>query len=217
VANIQIENIDSVPPIKVAEILNNLYHLYEAKAAQLGLEVLNKNANSHFTVAAGLENSPKDEPAERIATLSLMMLRSVASIRQEEKINVTLKMGMSSGAVTAGLTGTAIYSYDLWGDTCLVAAELANQANQDCILVSEETCWYLSNRNYQMEPKEVINFMDLVSVKSYRLQGRRSSIAQTIDENGQPRSHSLSGSGGPPRSPSPSVGSAWDYVPSTNA
>ena len=89
---------------------------------------------------------------------------------------------MASGPMIAGLTGSVHFNYDIWGDTCMIAKELARNAPANSILVSEETRWFLSNKNFILEPHRDISIVELMSVKTFLFKGKRSDNNKTFLE-----------------------------------
>jgi class 3 adenylate cyclase len=96
--------------------------------------------------------------AEQVMELALAINKAVSysNIRSENKIAVSVKIGMHTGPVTFGVTGLSglskKYNYDIWGHTVTIANNLANFAPSNSIVVTDEAYFYIGSRNYVLEP-----------------------------------------------------------------
>jgi class 3 adenylate cyclase len=61
-------------------------------------------------------------------------------------IDLTLRIGIAAGAVTAGVIGVHKVAYDVWGDTVNLAARLEGLARGGQILISAEARSQLEGR-----------------------------------------------------------------------
>ena len=63
----------------------------------------------------------------------------LAKLRRENIHDVSMRIGIHSGPVVAGVIGKRKYSYDVWGDTVNVAAKLEQAGSAGHILLTAET------------------------------------------------------------------------------
>jgi class 3 adenylate cyclase len=88
-------------------------------------------------VAAGVPKSWPDH-AHAIAELALRIQDHVAA-NQINGHRLSLRIGINSGPVTAGIIGTHKSAYDLWGDTVNTASRMESEGVPGAIQVSPAT------------------------------------------------------------------------------
>ncbi len=90
------------------------------------------------------------------------MLKTVKQYSNKQHLSnlgdFSIRIGIHSGNAVAGVTGTKMINYDIWGETPMLSSHLSRIAPLNSILVSEETYWYLSTKNYLFEPAEMVHF-----------------------------------------------------------
>ena len=186
-AKIDIDEINEQTPDKVLDLLNRVYSVVENRSEQLGCEVIKKNANNSLLIIGGLYPGKQkiksheihfffkgvfDEltPAEQIVELALAIHRAVSysNIRAENKIAISVKIGITCGPITLGLTGLSglsnKYNYDAWGQTVEIAHKLAQSAPSNAIVVSDEAYFYIANRRFVLEPMTTSTHMKMYTV-----------------------------------------------------
>ena len=58
--------------------------------------------------------------------------------RNDRMLSLSLRIGLHTGPVVAGVIGTRKFSYDLWGDTVNIANRIEAACPKDCILISTQ-------------------------------------------------------------------------------
>jgi adenylate cyclase len=76
-----------------------------------------------YMAASGVPD-PSPDHARRAALLALDMRDAIATSAFASQPNLTLRIGINSGAVVAGVIGTKRFLYDLWGDTVNIASRM---------------------------------------------------------------------------------------------
>src|SRR5260370_9070607 len=73
--------------------------------------------------------TPRSNHARMAAKFALDMVAATGRLRSRLPAPVTIRVGLHSGAVMAGVIGTRKFPYDVWGDTVNIAAR-KNAATQ---------------------------------------------------------------------------------------
>ena len=120
-------------------------------------------------VATGLSRSAVNH-AEKIADLALEMQKAFRDFRQENQVDLKLRIGVHSGAVIAGVIGERKFSYDLWGNTVNIASRMESEGIADQIQISAETRNMLSD-TYRTSPRGEISVKGHRSRLTYLLEG----------------------------------------------
>ncbi|HBY75950.1 MAG TPA: PAS domain S-box protein, partial [Cyanobacteria bacterium UBA11148] len=99
----------------LVNMLNRIFSGFDELTQRYGLEKI-KTIGDAYMVAGGL---PKFRPdhAEAIADMALDMLQVIERFNAEQGESFSIRIGIHTGSVIAGVIGTKKFSYDLWGDT----------------------------------------------------------------------------------------------------
>ena len=106
-------------------------------ADRYGLEKI-KTIGDAYMVAGGVPE-PRPDHAEAVARMALAMLRTVDELPQVAE-RLSLRIGLHSGPVVAGVIGRRKFAYDLWGDSVNTASRMEYQGTANRIQVTSATC-----------------------------------------------------------------------------
>ena len=120
----------------LVSLLNDLFTRFDAHIDVVGAEKI-KTIGDAYMVATGLRG--ETDHAEKMVDLAIAMQQGFAEFRQENKLDLKLRIGIHSGAVVAGVIGKQKFSYDLWGNTVNVASRMESEGVADRIQISAET------------------------------------------------------------------------------
>jgi len=122
---------------ELVAFLNSIFSEFDHLAQKYGLEKI-KTIGDSYMIAGGLPN-PRPDHAETMAEMALNILRVKKRFHVTGHKNVSIRVGISTGPVQAGIIGTQKFSYDLWGDTVNIASRMQSHGIPDQIQVSEST------------------------------------------------------------------------------
>jgi len=154
---------------EIVNLLNDLFSRFDKLAEQHQAEKI-KTIGDAYMVATGLTGSVADH-AERIADLALGMQQAFGEFRQDNKVDLKLRIGVHSGAVMAGVIGKKKFSYDLWGNTVNVASRMESEGIPDQIQISAET-WEKLHDHFKTTPRGEIQIKGHRPRATYLLEGR---------------------------------------------
>lgn len=143
-------------PLEVVNFLNKIFSSFDRLAEKYGLEKI-KTIGDAYMVASGLP-TPRPDHAEAIANMALEMQEIIREISQGQSESFTMRIGINTGRVVAGVIGTRKFTYDLWGDAVNVASRMESSGEPGKIQVSETTYEVLKD-------KYIFQNRGLISVK----------------------------------------------------
>ena len=158
----------SMPPAELVELLSQLFSRFDQLAEQHGLEKI-KTIGDGYMVVGGAP-SALDNHASVIAKLALEMQQALVTFNTETDRNLQMRVGISSGAVVAGVIGTSKFAYDIWGDPVNLASRMEQTALLNTIQVSEAT-YKLIKKDYNLEPRGMVEVKGKGKVNTYLLMG----------------------------------------------
>src|SRR3990170_2080923 len=139
-------------PPELVGLLDDVFTRFDGFVAELGLEKI-KTVGDEYMAAAGVPRARADH-AHAIADLALRIRDHVAA-NQVNGHRLSLRIGINSGPVTAGIIGTHKFSYDLWGDTVNTASRMESEGIPGSIQVSPST-YELIKDEYLCEARGLI-------------------------------------------------------------
>lgn len=157
-------------PIKLVNLLNQIFSTFDGLAEQLGLEKI-KTIGDAYMVAAGLP-TPRDDHADAIAEMALAMQQVATSFQADTGEPLEIRIGINTGVVVAGVIGTKKFIYDLWGDAVNVASRMESSSEPGMIQVTATTYERLKDR-YVFEPRGRIAVKGRGEMETYWLRGHR--------------------------------------------
>jgi adenylate cyclase len=109
-------------PIELVEILNVIFSEFDQLTEEHGLEKI-KTIGDAYMVVGGL---PVQKPnhAEAIAAMALDMQDRITEFCKDTGKALSIRIGINTGPVIAGIIGTKKFIYDLWGDTVNIASRM---------------------------------------------------------------------------------------------
>ena len=159
-----------LPPIEIVEILNEVFSEFDRISTKYGLEKI-KIIGDAYMVVGGLPQQ-RDDHAEAIAEMALDMQKAIAQFNLETDKTLSIRIGINTGAVVAGVIGTKKFSYDLWGDAVNVAYRMESHGVPDRIQVTASTYELLKDK-YLLQPRGDIEVKGKGKMPTYFLVGRK--------------------------------------------
>lgn len=127
------------------EQLNKLFTAFDLVMSHFGLERV-KTIGDAYMAVAGVNTNP-EYPKHRsiLAAMKLVELVEYFNTVSNSKYNWSVRVGIHSGPVVAGIIGNQKIAFDVWGNTVNVSSRLENVSAQNKITVSSQLKEYVSD------------------------------------------------------------------------
>ncbi|HYK88307.1 MAG TPA: adenylate/guanylate cyclase domain-containing protein [Acidobacteriota bacterium] len=159
-----------IQPAELVRVLNEIFSTFDRLVEKHGLEKI-KTIGDSYMVGAGLP-IPRADHAEAIAEMALDILEEMSRFSKINGSQLSMRMGINTGPVVAGVIGTKKFIYDLWGDTVNTASRMESSGVASCIQVTETTYQKLKEK-YILLKRGSIDVKGKGEMTTYLLAGRK--------------------------------------------
>ena len=140
---------------EIVACLNQVFSEFDKLAEDAGIEKI-KTIGDNYMAVCGLP-TPRPNHARLAAKFGLDMIGATARLRSRLPVPFTIRVGLHSGPVMAGVIGTRKFAYDVWGDTVNIAARMEAAGAPNRVLASAATVKALGN-DYSLDgPHKIEN------------------------------------------------------------
>jgi adenylate cyclase len=157
-------------PTVMVELLNEIFSEFDHLAERHKLEKI-KTIGDAYMVVGGLPNTQINH-TQAIAEMALDMLDAITTFCQETGTNISIRIGINTGPVVAGVIGIKKFTYDLWGDTVNIASRMESHGIAGKIQLTESTYKRLQGQ-YQFENRGMIAVKGKGEMNTYFLKSRK--------------------------------------------
>jgi len=155
-----------VSPIELVELLNQIFSTFDRLAEKHGLEKI-KTIGDAYMVVGGLP-TPRADHAEAIAEMALDMQYAIAQFNHETSESFSIRIGINTGPVVAGVIGIKKFIYDLWGDTVNTASRMESHGIPGYIQVTADTYERLQDK-FVLDERGIIDVKGKGEMTTYFL------------------------------------------------
>ncbi len=169
---------DLISPATLVDLLNEIFSSFDLLTQKYGLEKI-KTIGDAYMVAGGIP-TPRADHAEAIALLALDMQHAIADFNTRRHQDFSIRIGIHTGPVVAGVIGIKKFIYDLWGDTVNTASRMESHGLPGCIQVSSTTYQLLQER-FLFQERGAIDIKGKGKMRTYFLKQKKFSLVSTVD------------------------------------
>ena len=160
---------EKISPRSLVQLLNEIFSSFDALCDRHGLEKI-KTIGDAYMVVGGLP-MPRKDHAEAIAEIALDMQEEIIRFNARKNTNLSIRIGINTGPVVAGVIGTSKFIYDLWGDAVNTANRMESHGIPGQIQVTEATYQLLQDK-YLWKERGIIHVKGKGKMMAYLLVGR---------------------------------------------
>ena len=152
----------NISPKVIVEKLNDIFSVFDDLVDKYNVEKI-KTIGDNYMIASGIPHENRMH-AETIIDIALEMNKILPKVDS----SLSIKIGISSGEVVAGVIGKRKFIYDLWGDTVNVASRMEKYGKDNKIHISNETYKLIKNK-YKFSEKNILDIKGKGKMETYFL------------------------------------------------
>jgi PAS domain S-box-containing protein len=159
----------NIAPEAVVSYLNVIFSEFDQLAQDLGLEKI-KTIGDAYMVVGGVP-TPRLDHTEAVVEMALAMLEACRRLSRGTQMPFTMRIGINTGPVVAGVIGIKKFIYDLWGDTVNLASRMESHGVTGEIQVTDMVHQRMRQK-YLFEARGNVDIKGRGQQKTYLLKGR---------------------------------------------
>jgi len=162
-----------VRPKRVVMLLNVMFNVMDRLCERHGVEKI-KTIGDCYMAAAGIPTE-QERHCEVIALLALDIVEAMKEFDNDSsKSQLTVRVGIHTGPVVAGVIGEKKFAYDLWGDTVNTASRMESHGMPGKIHCSQAV-YDLLHERFDFEERGSIDVKGKGMMNTWFLKGKKSS------------------------------------------
>ena len=164
-------------PVMIVNMLNDIFGRFDDLATQYELEKIKTIGDCYMLVGGIPDRSPTH--CQQVAEFALAALKSFTDYGAGAVQPLSIRIGIHTGTVVAGIVGKQKFSYDLWGDVVNTASRYESTGTPNRIHVSDGVKVRLAD-DYQFEDAGEIKLKGGGTQQSWFLLGHKQGAGQVL-------------------------------------
>lgn len=133
-----------ISPEELVALLSDLFSRFDRLATKHRVEKI-KTIGDCYLVVGGLPGGAPNH-VDAVADMALAMMDEISVMNRESRLGLSLRIGLNTGPVVAGVIGRQKFAYDLWGATVNLASRMQSTAPPNRIHMPAATSEFLRDR-----------------------------------------------------------------------
>ncbi|TAE24473.1 MAG: hypothetical protein EAZ92_13215 [Candidatus Kapaibacterium sp.] len=123
------------PAAEIVSMLNRIFSAFDIFSEQYNLEKI-KTIGDAYMIVGGLPE-PRADHCVAVVRMALEMHSTMELLSKTLNIPLSVRIGIHTGSVVAGVIGKKKFAYDLWGDTVNTASRMESHGEAGKIHISD--------------------------------------------------------------------------------
>lgn len=162
---------------KTVGLLNAIVTEFDRLSGEHRVEKI-KTIGDAYMVASGIPERTPDH-LERLAHMALEMQKVLSELRQERGFELSMRIGIASGPVMAGVIGRQKFTYDVWGDAVNLASRLEGLSVPGRILMCPRCKDRLAS-HFVFESRGIVEIKGVGAQETWFLVGRQGEVRDPV-------------------------------------
>jgi adenylate cyclase len=138
------ELVASIPAITLVKELNDIFSQFDDIMAEAGVEKIQTIGDAYVAICGILDKD--SDHAYKCVRAAKRMLEFLETRNTQNKIQWTMRVGIHSGPIVAGVVGKRKFAYNLFGDTINTASRFETASEPGKINISSSTYEEIKDR-----------------------------------------------------------------------
>jgi adenylate cyclase len=157
-------------PGDLVRFLNGVFSRLDQLVEQHGLEKIKTSGDAYMVVSGVPE--PRADHAAALADFAIAARAQLTGLVDPSGRAVSVRIGIASGPVVAGVVGTRKFFYDVWGDTVNTASRMESTGEAGRIQVAPDT-YELLKAGFELQERGTIDVRGKGAMRTWFLLCRR--------------------------------------------
>lgn len=127
-------------PDEVVTMLNNMFTRFDKMCVEHSVYKVHTIGDCYVAMSyIGAKNRDPGEECLHILQFAISMIQTIEEVNQENSMGISMRIGVHTGDVVAGITGKNIVRYDIYGNDVYIANSMESNGKSGYIAVSTTT------------------------------------------------------------------------------